>query len=187
MKNDLPPNSDAERAVLARAKNGSIDAFEQILFAYEKQIFSYLFRHTGLRQDAEDLAQDTFLKAYRHIKNIDLSQSFRAWLYAIATNTLYDWLRRKRRRKEFFILDDPVRPLETIDDSRPYELIETTDAVERALLKLKPEYQTVLLLYYTHELRYLDIAAALNLPVNTVKTYLRRAKIAFRHQYANPN
>lgn len=183
MHGSITSDSDEERAILVRAKNGSIDAFEQILYVYEKQIFSYLFRHTGHRQEAEDLTQDTFLKAYRHIKNIDPDKSFRAWLYAIATNTLYDWLRRKRLRHELFTLDDPARVVETIDRSGPYESIETADAVERTLLKLKPEYQTVLLLFYTHELRYSDIAVTLNLPVNTVKTYLRRAKLAFKHHY----
>lgn len=183
MHGSITSDSDEERAVLARAKSGSIDAFEQILFAYEKQIFSYLFRHTGHREEAEDLTQDTFLKAYSHIKTIDLGKSFRAWLYAIATNTLYDWLRRRRARPELFSLNDPARAVETIDQSGPYESMERADAVERALLKLKPEYRTVLLLHYTHELRYSDIARALNMPVNTVKTSLRRAKIAFKQNY----
>ncbi len=183
MHGSITSGSNEERAILARAKNGSIDAFEQILYAYEKQIFSYLFRHTGHYQEAEDLTQDTFLKAYSHIDALNLDKSFRAWLYTIATHTLYDWLRRKRSHQEFFILDDPAHRVETIDGSKPYELIETTDAVERTLLKLKPEYQTALLLYYTHGLRYSDIAGVLNVPVNTVKTRLRRAKSAFKKQY----
>jgi RNA polymerase sigma-70 factor (ECF subfamily) len=87
-----------EKELLAQAKGGSLAAFEKILYLYEKPIFNYICRLTRQKEDAEDLTQQTFIKLYKSLKSINLDKSFKSWLYKIATNTTYDWFRKKEAR-----------------------------------------------------------------------------------------
>lgn len=163
--------------ILKDAKHGNIDAFEQILHIYEKQIFSYLYRFVNQKEDAEDLTQNTFLKLYKNIKAIDINKNFNAWLYKIATNTAYDWLRKKRRHKELFIEDSNA--VETIEDESAYDILDSaynTEFIIKALNAIKPIYKSILLLFYQDELSYQEISEALSIPINTVKSHLYRAK-----------
>ncbi len=170
------------KKILSDAKNKSFKAFEAILSRYEKPIFNYIFRLVNHRQDAEDLTQETFIKVYTHLSSIDPEKSFQAWLYKIATNTVYDWSRKKGVHSELFIIDDPESGFETIDEDFSYINIETAKDVENALGALKPAYRAVLLLFYWQDLSYEEISSALSLPVNTVKTHLRRAKNALKEK-----
>ncbi len=167
-----------ERDLIIRVKKGSIPAFEKLLKDYERRIFNYLYRIAGNRTDAEDLTQETFIKLYANRRNIDPDKSFQSWLYRIATNTAYDWFRRRKGRHESFTIDDPEKPYETIDPSSSYNTIETVKDVENALSRLKPAYRTILLLFYNEGLSYEEIAEVSDLPLNTVKTNIRRAKEA---------
>lgn len=169
--------------ILKAAKRGDIDAFEKILFMYEKQIFSYLYRFVNQKEDAEDLVQNTFLKLYKNIKSIDTDKNFNAWVYKIATNTAYDWLRKKRRHPELFIED--ANAIETIEDENAYDMLDgayNTEMIVKALNKIKPIYKSILLLFYKDELSYQEISEALCIPINTVKSHLYRAKKSLKEQ-----
>jgi RNA polymerase sigma-70 factor, ECF subfamily len=158
-------------------------AFEKILYAYEKRIFSYLYRIVGQKEDAEDLTQTTFLKLYKNIKSINLDKNFNAWIYKIATNTAYDWLRKKRGHPEQLLED--ISTIETIEDETAYDMIEGVESkeeVENAMNKIKKAYKSILLLFYHDELSYQEIADALSIPLNTVKSHLYRAKKALKDQ-----
>jgi len=165
-----------DQKILERAKSGNIKAFEDILSVYEKPIFNYIRRWANRRQDAEDLTQDVFIRVYKSLKSIDLQKSFKAWLYKIATNVVYDWLRKKQGKIELFTIDDGIHDFETIESDSSYINIESAKDLEAALEKIKPVYKNVLLLFYHDDLSYQEIADALNLPINTVKVCLYRAK-----------
>jgi len=178
---------EEEKAVIAAAKSGSIEAFEKILYAYEKPIYSYIYRLVRRREEAEDLTQESFIKLYQHLDSVDTSKNFRAWVYKIATNTVYDWLRKKQKRQELFIIDDPNIQFETVDTQTPYQdmqRVERAKDVESALEKVRPVYRAVLLLFYWQGFGYNEIAQVLSLPLNTVKTYLYRAKHALKQELA---
>lgn len=172
--------SEEVRELVFRAKHGSLQAFEKLLFAYEKSVYGFMFRFVQRREDAEDLTQETFLKVYTSLRSYDASRSFGPWLFTIATHTAYDWLRKQQRRKELFIIDDEDHPLETIDEHQTYTSIEARIDVDAALAKLKPIHRLVLLLYYQQQFTYEQIAETLTLPIGTVKTHLYRARTALR-------
>ncbi len=168
----------SEKEDLARLRSGSLKAFEAVLTAYEKRIFSHLLRITGNAADAADLTQETFLKVYRFRQKVDPEKNFKSWLYTIATRTAYDWLRRKNRGEEVLLPEEG----ETNEALPAYNSKEAELDVARALGNIRPAYRSVLLLFYAEGLTYEEIAAALALPVNTVKTHLRRGKAALKNE-----
>lgn len=168
--------SDKELTELAI--KGDIKAFEQLVFRYEKPIFWYIKKFVAQKENAEDLVQETFIKIYRSLKTFDPEYKFKTWIYTIATNTVYDWLRKAKKSKELFIIDDPDNSFETIDESSSYKLIEDKELVDNALRNIKPVYQSAIVLFYRDELTYEEIAEVLKVPINTVKTYIYRAKKA---------
>lgn len=172
-------DKQAVKQLFIEAKQGDLEAFEQILFLYEKAIFNYTLRLVSHRQNAQDITQETFMKVYQHLSQCDENKNPVAWMYAIANNTAFDYLRKQQQRKEVCIGSDEKQKYETIEAASPYieiERKETRAAIEKALSKIKPIYRSVLLLFYQEELNYQEIALALSLPVNTVKTYIRRGK-----------
>lgn len=172
--------SDKEIVVLA--VKGDIKAFEQLVFRYEKPIFCYIQKFIVQKENAEDLAQETFIKIYRSLKTFDPEYKFKTWIYTVATNTVYDWLRKAKKNKELFIIDDPDNSFETIDESNAYKLLEDKELVDNALKNIKPVYQSVLVLFYRDGLQYEEIADVLQVPINTVKTYMYRAKKALSEE-----
>lgn len=168
---------DKELVILA--VKGDSKAFEQLVFRYEKPIFIYIQRFLAQKETAEDITQETFIKIFRSLKTFDPEYKFKTWIYTVATNTVYDWLRKAKNNKELFIIDDPDTNFETIGTSDAYKELEekqNKEHIDNALTKLKPVYQTVIVLYYRDELTYDEIAQVLKVPINTVKTYLSRAK-----------
>ena len=167
-----------DEQTLTLVKQGDLKAFNKMMGIYQKAIFNHLYRLTGSKDDAADLAQDTFFKVYKKHQTIDPAQNFKAWLYKIATHTAYDWFAKKKRQNEMFLPDE--NELETIDQNLPYYRIEEANRLdlEAALNKLKPSYQTAIILYYREGFGYEEIAAIMRIPLGTVKTLLYRAKKA---------
>ncbi len=173
-----------EQALIAAAQQGNLGALDALIVLYERRIYSYILRMVNTREDAQDLTQDTFLKLYKNLHSFDATQKFSPWIYTIATRTVYDWLRKKRRMPELLVVDDEESgTLETIDPLDTYIQIETTMDITQALAEIKAEYRGVLLLYYQQELTYQEIAEALHIPINSVKTLIRRAKLALAKAY----
>lgn len=169
-----------ELNLISAAKAGNLAAFEQLVLAYERRLFSYLQRLLASKEDAEDVAQETFLRAFKNLAAFDEAQSFKTWIFSIATNAAYDVLRRRTRRGEKLLIDDPENSFETIDDTPAYYSIEVKADVAQALDGLKPEFRAVLLLFYWQELSVEQIAQMLGKPAGTVKTYLFRGRQAVK-------
>ena len=166
--------------LVVAAKQGSLPAFEQLLLWYEKPIYAFMFRFVRRREDAEDLTQEIFIKVLKSLHAYNIEKPFSPWLYTIATRTAYDWLRKKQRHPELFIIDDEQHPFETIDETESYTLIGDRIDLEALLGKVKPMHRMVLLLYYQKQFSYEQIAEILAVPINTVKTHLYRAKRELR-------
>jgi len=166
-----------------------MNAFAELVELYKDRIYNYLYRLTGNPEDSSDLTQETFLRVYSKLEEFDDSLRFSPWIYKIAQNLAIDLL---RKRKPVVYLDEPTgdreQPMQWQLKScaaGPEELLEfkvLKGTVEQVLRELPLNYRSVLLLRYSEEMSYEDMARALDLPVTTVKTRLHRARETLRKQ-----
>jgi RNA polymerase sigma-70 factor (ECF subfamily) len=187
---DLVNLPDADLAALAR--EGREAAFRELVRRYERPVFSLIFRMVRDRETAEDLAQETFIKVLNHIDRYRSEFKFSSWLFKIANNLTIDHL-RKRQLKTISIDGSPHAAtaaeveassfdVEARGESALEELEsrELGGAIEKAIAKLRPEYRACILLRHVEERSYEEIAATLDLPLGTVKTYIHRARHELR-------
>lgn len=156
-------------------------SFEHIYDEYQTPIYNHIYHLVEDREQAFDLMQDTFVKAFRALPRMDASLKLSAWLYRIATNTAYDALRRRTliRWLTWEALD--YEPPDPTGD--PQEMYGEIELVRAALKKMPAGYRSALLLYTLQSFSYAEIAQALNLAESGVKMYLSRARTAFREHY----
>lgn len=180
--------SDTVMELIIRIKQGDQGAFRQLVDIYKKQVYAICIRMVGIPQEAEDLAQETFLRAYTHIDRYQLDKKFSTWLYRIATNLSIDYL---RKRKPSVYLDAEVpgtdgytlqsqlasnelAPDETVVQSEDRHLLLS------AIGQLPIKYRTPIILKYIDDLSLLEISDILKLPVATVKTRIHRGREALK-------
>jgi len=177
-----------ERRLTQRAKRGDREAFAELVEIYKDKIFQLAYRMTGSRQEAEDIAQETFLRVFANLHVYDESYKFSTWIYRIATNLCID---RKRKKRPDFSLDEQVDGAEGLDwysrlsakDMTPEESVmtrELQDTVQGALLQLSPKYRSIMILRYIEDLTLQEISAVLELPITTIKTRIHRGREALR-------
>jgi RNA polymerase sigma-70 factor (ECF subfamily) len=155
--------------------------FEQIFAEYYGDMVAYLYRLVGDQKQAEDLAQDAFVKAYRALDSLPVEANARAWLYRIATNTALDWLRRRRLISWLPLFDRDSHPAaRTTFAEASLESV----AVQQALVRLGSRYRVPLVLYACQGLSTQEIAEILHISRGAVKTRLFRAREKFRCLYA---
>jgi RNA polymerase sigma-70 factor (ECF subfamily) len=177
----------ADIALIARAQAGDHAAFEEIFNQYQTQIYNYIYRLMGSAEDAFDMTQDTFLKAYLALPKTSDDLRVGAWLYRIATNVCLDELRHRKLVKwqpwEAFI--SVFHPTQVAKDSPERDTIdkENNEEVQFILDRLHPKYRTCLILREYHDLSYDEIAEVLNTTRAAVKSLLFRAREEFRQVY----
>jgi len=169
--------------LVGRARAGDPVAFERLFDRYHAPILNYLHRMVYDRATAEDLTQDTFIKAYRALPNTSADLAFKAWLYRIATNTAITHLRRKKVVRWIPFIDGVDHP----SDESIERTVGRTFDVERALDKIPQHYATVLLLRHYQGLSLAETAAALDITENAAKLRLFRARKAFAEVYGGGN
>lgn len=172
------PQDDAELALVERAIAGDERAFAELVSRYQTAVYNLAYRMLGDAGEAEDAAQEVFLRMYRRLGTYDAEHRFSTWVLSIASHYCIDLLRRKRLW---------LVPLENIQNwmrarTRGPEALaimqEQQDAVRSLLAKLPEHYRLVLLLRYWHDLGYQEIAEIVDLPVSTIKARLHRARNA---------
>ncbi len=175
---------EQELAAIRRVQRGDVNAFEPLMAAYEKNVYNLALRMTGNAQDAEDMTQEAFLKAYSSLDSFRGDSKFSVWLYRIVSNVCLDHLRRKSRRPAVSLSmeDDEGEDvqLDLPDTSQsPEELLEkklTREAVQRGLAQLPEDARQILLLREIQGLSYEEIGEALHLEAGTVKSRIFRAR-----------
>lgn len=167
--------------LVGRARAGDPVAFERLFDRYHAPILNYLHRMVYDRATAEDLTQDTFVKAYKALPKTNPDLAFKAWLYRIATNTAITHLRRKKIVKWVPFVSGVDHPS---DESIEKTVTRRYD-VEQALSKLPQHYATVLLLRHYQGLSMAETAATLDITENAAKLRLFRARKAFAEVYGN--
>ena len=175
---------DQESAIVRKVLDGDANAFETLVLEYEKNVYNIALRMTGNSEDAADMTQEAFIKAYNSLQAFRGDSKFSVWLYRIVSNVCLDFLRSKNRRPTVSLSveddDGEDTQLDVADESQSPELLLdrklTRESVRRGLDSLPPDYRQILLLREIQGLSYDEIAQALGLEVGTVKSRIFRAR-----------
>ena len=175
---------EQEAMIVRKVLQGDVNAFEKLVTEYEKAVYAIAQRMTGNAEDAADMTQETFIKAYNSLQSFRGDSKFSVWLYRIASNVCLDFLRSRSRKPtvSLSVEDDEGEEgqLDIADESQSPELLMerglTRDAVRRGLDTLPPDYRQILLLREIQGLSYDEIAAVLEIEVGTVKSRIFRAR-----------
>lgn len=175
---------EEEQRVISRVLSGDSDAFELIVLAHQKNIYNLALKMVGNPDDAFDISQDAFLRAYNSLSSFHGDSKLSVWLYRLTSNICIDFLRKKKRRNEVQLSiledDDEDRPLDIPDDrfSPDAELdrAEQRKAIHEGLAQLPENDRRILTLREIGGLSYEEIAQALELELGTVKSKLFRAR-----------
>lgn len=171
---------------------GDTRAFELLVSMYKDRVFATAYRLMGNRQEAEDQAQEVFLKVYRGIKQLDDPNTFTAWVYRITTNTCFDALSKQKRRPQTTPLDPPdaegneqprYADPRTLDPEQAALRREVWACLEQTLRKLDAPGRAVLILRDIENRPYQEIAEALSLGLSAVKMRIHRARLAFQQVF----
>src|SRR6186997_2187993 len=185
------PSTDEE--LVARSMGGDLDSFNQLVLRWERPIYALAYRVIGREEDARDVCQETFLRAFRALRGFKGQAKFSSWLYRIALNLCRDWMRRQRRVPTVQI-PEGVDPVEMASESGPVESIETlverrelSAVVEEAMALLPEEQRTAIILKEYHGMTFQEIADLQGCPLSTVKTRLYQGLSVLRRELEAAN
>lgn len=179
-----------DEELVARSIGGDSESFNQLVLRWERPIYALAYRTIGREEDARDVCQETFLRAFRALPGFRGQAKFSSWLYRIALNLCRDWVRRERRAPVVQAPED-VDIIEMAASAEPSESIEDlvarndlSRAVERAMARLPEEQRTAIVLKEYHGLTFQEIADLLGCPLSTVKTRLYQGLTVLRRDLA---
>ena len=170
----MPADGPDDAMLVARAREGDIDAFEALVRAHTRAVYGHAVRFFGSPDSAEDVVQEVFVKVFRSLSSFDGTAAFSTWLYRVTRNTCLDAVRAGRHRPV------PVDPVDLVIPA-PGDLadeVALSTAVERAIEALPPEERDALNAVTVFGLSYAEAASALGVPAGTVKSRVFRARRA---------
>ena len=183
--------SAEERALIERCKRGDLAAFNDLVRKYEKQVYNFAYRLTGNYDDANDVAQDAFLRVFNAIGTFRGDASFSTWLFRITTNVFLDERKRAKAHPhtsldEYLELDESSVARQIEDPSPTPEAVleegERAQLLQEAIGGLSPDQCAVVTLYHGQQKSYEEIAEIMDLPIGTVKSRLNRARLALKEK-----
>lgn len=172
---------------------GDQNAYADIVNLYQNKLYQLCYRMLGNKQEAEDITQEAFVRAYINLHSYDQKRKFSTWLYRIATNLCID---RIRKKKPDYYLDAEVAGTDGLDmysqiaseERLPEDVVEQMELQERIqyeISRLPDKYRSVIVLKYIEELSLQEISEILEMPLGTVKTRIHRGREALRKQLNN--
>jgi RNA polymerase sigma-70 factor (ECF subfamily) len=172
----IQPMMRTDEELVARSKTGDTDSFNQLVKRWERPIFALAYRTLGREEDARDVTQETFLRAFRALGGFKGDAKFSSWLYRIALNLCRDWMRKARRTPvvavpegvELEHLAGERGPTETVEDLAART--ELSAVVEKAMRQLPAEQRQAIVLKEYHGLTFQEVADLMKCPLSTVKT-----------------
>ncbi len=197
-----PQNINAQESedamLVANACNGDADSFGKLVEKYESFVYRTIFYDIKSHEDAQDLAQEVFIKAYKALASFRSDSEFSTWLYRICKNTTYDYLRKNSKSKTILLSemssgDDNDREYEIADESGKFDpertaiSNETTNIVNQAIAALSEEHRNIIIMREIEGYSYDEIADFLGLEEGTVKSRLSRARNALKKQLLRYN
>ena len=184
---DSPPSVDHLAELVSKAQRGEVDAFQSLYKIYCQKISNYLFRMTGSREESEDLAQDTFIQAYKKLSSLREPQKFQSWLFRIAQNNVFQKYRGRQPVIESIdeeALTDwsKLQQLTTPQMEPEAEVlsVELEAVIARAIAQLPEKYRTVFVLSAIQRISYQEISEIVNRSLASVKSDIHRARIVVR-------
>lgn len=170
-----------DRDLILRARRGDVDAYNILVSRWEKRVYNYLLQTLRDREDALDLCQETFLKAYRALGRLEEVDRFPQWIFRIARNEAVSLYRRNRFRSGD---EDVEAASDMVAAAAPSGRLEMSLAVQAALERLKPEQREVVVLKVYQGFKFHEIAEILDSPVSTIKSRLYSALEALKETLA---
>ncbi len=176
------------REKIIQVKKGDQAAFEDVVLFYQHKIYQHCFRMLGNAHEAEDIAQEAFVRAYVNIHSYDEKRKFSTWLYRIATNLTID---RLRKRKPDYYLDAEIQGTDGLDmysqlaadDQLPEDEVQSLELqsyIHQEIAALPPKYRGIIMLRYLEEFSLQEISEIMDIPLGTVKTRIHRGREALR-------
>jgi RNA polymerase sigma-70 factor (ECF subfamily) len=180
--------SSSDEELVARSMGGDLDSFNQLVLRWERPIYALAYRVIGREEEARDVAQEAFLRAFRALPGFKGQAKFSSWLYRITLNLCRDWM-RKERRTPVSQAPEGIDIIELAGEATPHETIEQMvgrkelgRAVSKAMAALPEEQRTAIILKEYHGLTFQEIADMLDCPLSTVKTRLYQGLSVVRKQ-----
>ena len=170
--------------LIRQAARGSVEAYNLLVSRWEKRVYNYLMRITGHREDALDLTQDVFLKAYQNLRKLDDPQRFAPWLYRIAHNEAYSLFRKRRPESDVDDLEPEGTETGITVGGTSVFPVELTLAVGAALARLSPDQREAVVLKIYQGFKFEEMAEILECPVSTVKSRLYTALELLKNELA---
>ena len=174
-----------DKHILAQARRGELDAFEELVRRYEKRVYAIALRSAGSPEDAADITQDVFLRAWRSIESFRGDSGFSTWLFRITMNICVDHVRHRQTQPQTMALtndEDEGRPIPDTAPT-PEEHLDNSERgreLAAALDEVSEEHRRIVLLRDVSGMSYTEIAEILEISEGTVKSRLARARIALR-------
>lgn len=184
----MSPKDVEDQISIKRSLRGEKKAFEQLVKRYQKSVYNLAYRMTGSREDAEDLTQETFLRAYTKLNTFDVDRRFSPWLFRIASNLCINWQKRQKFREvslDSFSEEKKESLLFSGVSANPEFQLERNQLqklLKQEILALPVRYRLVFTLRYLDDYSCREIAEILDMPEGTVKTYLFRARRILREK-----
>src|SRR6187401_2943119 len=181
--------ASTDEELVARSRTGDLDSFNQLVLRWERPIYALAYRTIGREEDARDVCQEAFLRAFRALGGFKGEAKFSSWLYRITLNLCRDWIRRERRAPvvqvpegsdPLDLVDQHVSPAESVEDLVARR--EMSAAVAKAMEELPEEQRSAIMLKEYHGLTFQEIADQLNCPLSTVKTRLYQGLSVLRRR-----
>ena len=180
--------SRTDEELVTRSRGGDVDSFNQLILRWERPIYALAYRVIGREEDARDVCQETFLRAYRSLAGFKGEAKFSSWLYRIALNLCRDWI-RKQRRNPIQQMPEDIDVLDAAAATEPSESVEDlvarrelTAVVEQAMAGLPEEQRTAIVLKEYHGMTFQEIADLQGCPLSTVNTRLYQGLSVLRRQ-----
>jgi len=188
----------ADETLVTRSQAGDMEAFDELVTRYRGKIYAMTVNMIHNEADAWDLAQDTFVKAWKALPKFQARSNFYTWLYRISHNVTYDWLRKKQNWVEKSEFDDSIQsnqidksaPTSPRDMARPdenAERMELKESIREAISQLSPDHRSVILLKEVEGLRYEEIAERIGCTTGTVMSRLFYARKKLRTIFTEQN
>jgi RNA polymerase sigma-70 factor (ECF subfamily) len=182
----------SELDLVKRCQQGDTTAFDELVTRYRTRIFGMIYNMAHNEQDAWDLAQDSFVKAWKSINRFRGKSSFYTWIYRIVMNVTIDWLRKKQVKGAGTEFDDAIQLKEVDPASKtvppaepmPHQRLERQEIrarIDQAITQLSPEHRAVILMKETEDMQYHEIAEALGCSIGTVMSRLFYARKKLQH------
>lgn len=179
----------ALKAIVPKAQAGDLEALQELYSQYAQKILNYLYRMTGSREEAEDLAQDTFILAFKNIAALKDPEKFQSWLFRIAQNNVYQRFRGYQPRLESIDQDDAMelselqkRAAPERDPEQSVLSSELESHIEKVISELPEKYRTVFVLSAVQKLSYQEISEIVDRSLASVKSDIHRARVEVRNK-----